>query len=578
MIGAILGDMIGAPYEFDRGNKSKDFPLFGKDSVFTDDSVMTIAVAEALLDSMGKSDEEVRQALTVSMQKWGRRYPDAGYGGMFYHWLREKDPEPYGSFGNGSAMRVSSAGWLYESLEVTRKYARLTAEVTHNHPEGIKGAEAVASVIWMARNGSSKEEIRRFICREFNYDLSRTCDQIRPGYHHVETCQETVPEAITAFLEGESFEDVVRTAVSLGGDCDTLTCIAASMAEAFHGVPVTMTNEGLKRLPEDMKEVLDRFQGFLKTMAETYHNSALDGNEIIEEAIDRFEKDRNRDTLLEVLEAIRIRMREDGHFLFPVYTGGEDSFTLQAVRTDDGRQLQVAFTSKEEFRKGEESEMLSTYIDTMLQAALDTDSDGFVINPWGQSFILARGLIEMIFKAEDQEEEEWSAKIRTPEDLADGSLLKEAIHAMNVKNTRRNFRQVLELLRDSVVWIPCNAVLSDEDYARVEEQIRQAQESGNPGFMIGKELETRDAVHMVPDILQNKGEDFFPVFVTIEDMGEYGEKFSKVQKHFLEVIVLAGNNKKNVSGIVVNAFSEPFVLRKEMFTLVKGMESRLKKL
>jgi ADP-ribosylglycohydrolase len=139
--------------------------------------------------------------------------------------------------------------------------ARLTAEVTHNHPEGIKGAEAVASAIWMARNGSSKEEIRNYIVREFGYDLSRTCDEIRPAYHHIETCQKTVPEAITAFMEGNDFEDVVRTAVSLGGDCDTLTCIAAGMAEAMYEIPEFMEKECRARLPEDIKAVLDRFTG-----------------------------------------------------------------------------------------------------------------------------------------------------------------------------------------------------------------------------------------------------------------------------------------------------------------------------
>ena len=259
MIGAILGDMIGAPYEFDRGNKTKDFPLFSRGSEFTDDSVMTIAVAEALMDTIGKSDDEIRAALIASMQKWGRRYPDAGYGGMFYQWLRKKDPQPYGSFGNGSAMRVSSAGWLFSTLEETRHMAKLTAEVTHNHPEGVKGAEAAASAIFMARTGSSKEEIRDFIIREFGYDLSRTCDEIRPHYHHVETCQQTVPEAVTAFLEGNSFEDVIRTAVSLGGDSDTLTCIAGGMAEAFYGVPDDLVEECRKRLPEDMLSVVDRF-------------------------------------------------------------------------------------------------------------------------------------------------------------------------------------------------------------------------------------------------------------------------------------------------------------------------------
>ena len=151
MYGAILGDMIGAPYEFDRGNKSKDFPLFCRRSEFTDDSVMTIAVAEALMDTPGRSDDEIRKALIASMQRWGRMYPDAGYGGRFYHWLRSEHPEPYRSYGNGSAMRVSAAGWLFETLEETRRMARLTADVTHNHPEGIKGAEATASVIFMAR-------------------------------------------------------------------------------------------------------------------------------------------------------------------------------------------------------------------------------------------------------------------------------------------------------------------------------------------------------------------------------------------------------------------------------------------
>ena len=225
---------------------------------------MTIAVAEALLDSMGKDDEEIRKALVASMQKWGARYPDAGYGGMFYRWLQAEDPQPYGSYGNGSAMRASAAGWLYKSFDETWKKARLTAEVTHNHPEGIKGAECVAAVIWLARNGKSKEEIRTIVEDAFGYDLSRTCDEIRPGYHHMESCQETVPEAITAFLEGKDFEDVIRTAVSLGGDCDTLTCIAGSMAEAFYGVPEELKKACRERITPEMLEVLDRFDGMRK--------------------------------------------------------------------------------------------------------------------------------------------------------------------------------------------------------------------------------------------------------------------------------------------------------------------------
>ena len=270
MYGAILGDIIGSPYEFDRGNKTKDFPLFCKFSKYTDDTVMTIAVADAFLPVHPEmEDEAIRQRVVAKMQKYGRLYPHAGYGGRFRHWLRDRHPQPYNSWGNGSAMRVSSVGWLYNDLETVRRMARLSADVTHNHPEGIKGAEAVASAVFLARTGSTKAEIKTYIEENFHYDLSRTCDEIRPDYYHVESCQETVPEAITAFLEGESFEDVIRTAVSLGGDCDTLTCIAGSMAEAFYGVPEELKAECRNRLPEDLLEVLARFETLAAAPLET---------------------------------------------------------------------------------------------------------------------------------------------------------------------------------------------------------------------------------------------------------------------------------------------------------------------
>ena len=259
MYGAILGDIIGSPYEFDRGDKTKDFPLFSPKSEFTDDTVMTIAVAEAFLNAP-EGEEEIRRRLTASMQKWGHRYPHAGYGLRFSDWLDSDDPQPYGSFGNGSAMRVSSVAWLFEDLDTVRKMARLSAEVTHNHPEGIKGAEATASAIFLARTGSTKAEIRTYIEQVFHYDLSRTCDEIRPAYHHVESCQETVPEAITAFLEGDSFENVIRTAVSLGGDCDTLTAIAGSIAEAFYGVPDSLIQICKSKLDENILEILSAFE------------------------------------------------------------------------------------------------------------------------------------------------------------------------------------------------------------------------------------------------------------------------------------------------------------------------------
>lgn len=263
MIGAILGDIVGSPFEFDRSPKIKDFgPLFSGKSRFTDDTVMTIAVAEALVKAGPEGDERViKKLLTECMQGWGHRFPGAGYGMRFYEWLFDSsDPVPYGSYGNGSAMRVSPVGWLYNSLERTREVARWTAEVTHNHPEGVKGAESVAVVIFLARTGSGKEEIKEYIIKEFGYDLSRTLDQIRPGYFHDESCQRTVPEAMTAFFEGTDFEDVVRSAVSLGGDCDTLTDIACGMAEAFYGVPDDLAAMTLNRLPEGMKEVLAEFE------------------------------------------------------------------------------------------------------------------------------------------------------------------------------------------------------------------------------------------------------------------------------------------------------------------------------
>lgn len=280
MYGAILGDIIGSPYEFDRGNKTKDFPFFDRGATFTDDSVMTIAVAEALMEAAGRREEadsqeaaddqdqnavpadgsHVKDLIIDSMHKWGRRYPDAGYGRRFSSWLANRDREPYNSWGNGSAMRVSAAGWMFGDLETTRRVAGWTAGVTHDHPEGIKGAEATAAAIFLARTGSSKDEIKDYIVNEFGYDLSRTCDEIRPDYCHVESCRKTVPEAITAFLEGNDFEDVIRTAVSLGGDCDTLTCIAGSIAEAFYGVPDELRSACRDRLPDDMRTVLEAFE------------------------------------------------------------------------------------------------------------------------------------------------------------------------------------------------------------------------------------------------------------------------------------------------------------------------------
>ena len=423
MYGALLGDMIGAPYEFDRGNKTKEFPLFCEESHFTDDSVMTIAVAEALLDSQFREDGEIREALVQSMRKWGRKYPHAGYGGRFRHWLQADDPQPYGSYGNGSAMRVSAAGWLFDTLEETRHMARLTAEVTHNHPEGIKGAEATACAIFLARTGSGKEEIRDFIIREFGYDLSRSCDEIRPTYYHVESCQKTVPEAITAFLEGTDFEDVIRTAVSLGGDCDTLTSIAGSIAEAFYGVPAILEAECRSRLPEDMVYVLGRFDISREHGHDNFPDDTLTGNVIIEDAIARYYEKGDRESLIGVLDAILQRMKADGHFMIPVIppqamaemidvehvrvgdtvTNEEDlHFKLHHIQTNDGKMWLVAFTSDEEYRKGEATSIISNFIDSMLEGCADMAEEGIILNPWGQSFLLTKDLIQLILQVNEE--------------------------------------------------------------------------------------------------------------------------------------------------------------------------------
>lgn len=268
MIGAILGDIIGSPYEFDRGNKSKDFPLFSKKSTYTDDTVMTLAVGMTFLDAQpNASDDWILRILANRMRQFGKLYPNAGYGRMFRQWLRNPDCGAYNSFGNGSAMRVSSVAWLYDDINAVRHAARLSAKVTHNHPEGIKGAEATASAIYLARTGHSKTEIKEYIEHEFGYELNRTCDEIRPNYYHTEACMETVPEAISAFLEGDCFEDVIRTAVSLGGDCDTLTAIAGSIAEGFYGVPVELKEECYHRLPEPLLKVLKGFEEYLDLKA-----------------------------------------------------------------------------------------------------------------------------------------------------------------------------------------------------------------------------------------------------------------------------------------------------------------------
>jgi ADP-ribosylglycohydrolase len=263
MLGAIVGDIIGSPYEFDPHTiKTTDFPLFSTNSRFTDDTVMTLAVAEGVMTGYGDR-AKTEQAIICSMRKYGKRYLNAGFGNRFFTWLVRDNPKPYNSFGNGSAMRVSPVAWAYQSLKDVVVYAATSAQITHSHPEGIRGAVSTAVAIYMARNGASKDEIRKHIENSYGYDFSRTLDNIRPNYHHVESCQESVPEAMTAFFESDSFESTVRNAVSLGGDSDTLAAIAGSIAEAYYGIPDDIQVQALARLDEYLSETYTTFKSWL---------------------------------------------------------------------------------------------------------------------------------------------------------------------------------------------------------------------------------------------------------------------------------------------------------------------------
>ena len=250
MMGAICGDVVGSAYEW-HSTKREDFELFTPRTRFTDDSVLTVAIADCILrgGDYGKS-----------LLEWGRRYPDSGYGGRFRKWLERGDMVPYDSFGNGSAMRVSAVGWAFDDLDDVVEEAAKTALPTHGHPEGIKGAQATAAGVFLARKGYSKNDIKDEIEDLFGYSLTRKLDDIRPSYSFDVTCQGSVPEAITAFLESSGYEDAVRKAVSLGGDADTQACIAGGIAEAFYGeVPSFIQEKVLALLPEEFKQVIEAF-------------------------------------------------------------------------------------------------------------------------------------------------------------------------------------------------------------------------------------------------------------------------------------------------------------------------------
>uniref|UniRef100_A0A7V3E753 ADP-ribosylglycohydrolase family protein n=1 Tax=Ignavibacterium album TaxID=591197 RepID=A0A7V3E753_9BACT len=251
MLGAIAGDIIGSIYEFDDEKPDYDFVLFTDQSHFTDDSILTIALADSILSN---SDYK------LNLYEYYHRYPQGGYGGMFHQWAKVKNSPTYNSYGNGSAMRVSPVAWAYNDLDTVLLKAKESAEVTHNHPEGIKGAQSTAAAIFLARTGKSKNEIKKFIEEEFNYFLDFELEDLREFYTFNETCQKTVPQAIYTFLISENFEDSIRKAVYIGGDSDTLACINGSIAEAFYGIPDTIVRETISRLDVQLLKVVNEFR------------------------------------------------------------------------------------------------------------------------------------------------------------------------------------------------------------------------------------------------------------------------------------------------------------------------------
>lgn len=304
MLGAIVGDIVGSVYEWNN-IKSKDFPLFSEKCFFTDDTVMTIAIADALMEgecvTHGTPVDSctsvfVKPEIYINkLKKWGRLYPNSGYGSGFSNWINSDDNEPYNSWGNGSAMRVSPCGWIvgYQmfirfGIQSVLDLAQQSAAITHNHPEGIKGAQATALAIFFARHGRIRKNIEeykntirkilgnkeKFSFRDgmFNYNMNRTLNEIRPIYKFNESCQETVPEAIIAFLESTDFEDAIRNAISLGGDSDTLAAITGSIAEAAYGIPKEIADKALSYLDSPIREVYDRW---CASKMNSYHNTII---------------------------------------------------------------------------------------------------------------------------------------------------------------------------------------------------------------------------------------------------------------------------------------------------------------
>lgn len=432
MYGAILGDIVGSRFEFDRPGWKKEFDFLTDECNWTDDTVMTIAIAEALL-SAGKdaSVSEIESACIESMRKWGKRYPGAGFGGRFHRWLGDVSLGAYGSFGNGSAMRVSAVGWLYDSMERTREVARATANVTHNHHEGIKGAECTAAVIWLARSGVSKEKIRDYVIQEFGYDFSESLEEMRARHRMDESCMDALPKALRSFFDGESTEDVIRNAVSLGGDTDTIAAIAGSMAEAFYGMPILYRGEVLACVEDDMRNVLrafDKAQRVFEKNGISWANSDDEDEEDeysenlpVIAAYDKFydESDERKksDYFIGFMNELFARVADLGTVPAPFVDEKGDFFSqmdLEKLRVGDGFTIKKPvslkldtmkdpegdvwiplFFNNDQISSGETGNIISPVkILDILQMGLNRDDvQGVVINPFEKPYTIRKNML-----------------------------------------------------------------------------------------------------------------------------------------------------------------------------------------
>lgn len=425
MFGAILGDIIGSRFEFSDHEIRKDFDLFTKNNVFTDDSVMTIAIADGLIGAGKYADEKtIKEKIIKSMKYFGKLYPNAGYGSSFYYWLKEKEPKPYGSYGNGSAMRVSAVGWLYDDIERVMEVAKWTAEVSHNHPEGIKGAVCTAAVVFFARIGYGKSTIRNFVKDHFDYNIDQSLEDLRKKAKHVETCMDSLPKALVAFFAGDSYEDVIRNAISLGGDTDTLAAIAGAMAEAYYGMSEDFKEEVFNRLKDDeLIQVLKKFRK-IKLEDHLYEKDMDEArNSWIAIYAERLNKSNTKEEILNnyhsIISLLIERCLDDEDVLVPCIDVNNtldtinpeglnkgDIFNLDKelrlkldlVKDDDNNLFIPLYTSSEETNKQPTPNIrMNIPVKTLVEDAYNgEDIMGLIINPFSDRVIINKDALKYI--------------------------------------------------------------------------------------------------------------------------------------------------------------------------------------